>query len=72
MKSKGTLTARTGSRLLLGFLIGPGLLFEQRLFQKLWTLLFFPTLALPGFDFRFHWSTVPVWLAVTAQDQHFR
>ena len=39
---------------------------EQRLFQKLWALLF-PALALPRFDFRFHWSKVPVWLAVTAQ-----
>jgi len=40
---------------------------EQRVFQKLWGLIFFPALMLPGFDFRFGWSHMAVWVAVAGQ-----
>jgi len=40
---------------------------EQRLFQILWTLIFFPALVLPGLDYRFGWSHMPAWLAVCGQ-----
>jgi protein-S-isoprenylcysteine O-methyltransferase Ste14 len=41
----------------------------QRLFRRLWSVIFFPAIMLPGFDFRFGWSRtwlapVPVWLVI--------
>jgi protein-S-isoprenylcysteine O-methyltransferase Ste14 len=45
---------------------------EQRLFQKLFSLLFFLGLVLPGLDFRSGWSRawlgpMPVWLIIVGQ-----
>lgn len=45
---------------------------EQRLFQRLWSAIFFVAFLLPGFDFRFGWSRtwlapVPVWVVVLGQ-----
>lgn len=40
---------------------------EQRRFSILWTPLWLATIVLPGFDYRFGWSHVPLWLSVAAQ-----
>jgi len=45
---------------------------EQRLFQRLWSVILVVGMMLPGFDYRFGWSSasfhaVPVWLIVVAQ-----
>jgi len=45
---------------------------EQRLFQKLWTVILVVGMMLPGFDYRFGWSSawlrpVPLWLIVAGQ-----
>jgi protein-S-isoprenylcysteine O-methyltransferase Ste14 len=40
---------------------------EQKLFQIFWLPLWTVALLTPGFDYRFGWSNVPVWLSVTAQ-----
>jgi protein-S-isoprenylcysteine O-methyltransferase Ste14 len=45
---------------------------NQRLFRRLWGPLWIAGLALPGFDYRFGWSSavvgrVPLWLTVVAQ-----
>lgn len=45
---------------------------EQRLFQKLWFVILILGIMLPGFDYRFGWSSawlrpVPVWLIVAGQ-----
>lgn len=37
---------------------------EQRQFKMLWVPLWLCTLTLPGLDYRFGWSAVPVWLSV--------
>src|SRR6516225_904121 len=48
------------------------LLSEQKLFRRLWILLWIAGLLLPGFDYRYGWSrtflgSVPFWLTVAAQ-----
>ena len=40
---------------------------EQKRFKLVWVLLWTAVLVLPGFDYRFGWSKVPVWLCVAAQ-----
>ena len=45
---------------------------EQRLFQKLWSVISLPAFALAGLDFRFGWSRewlggVPMWLVAAGQ-----
>jgi len=40
---------------------------EQKRFQILWLPLWMATLLLPGFDYRFGWSHMPVWLSVAGQ-----
>jgi len=44
----------------------------QKLFQKLSTVIFFPAMLTPGFDFRFGWTrfwlaAVPVWVVLVGQ-----
>ena len=36
-------------------------------FQRLWTPLWACALAIPGLDYRFGWSAVPVWLTLVSQ-----
>jgi protein-S-isoprenylcysteine O-methyltransferase Ste14 len=40
---------------------------EQKLFKRLWTPLWACALAIPGLDYRFGWSAVPVWLTLVSQ-----
>jgi len=44
---------------------------EQKLFQRLFTLLLFPALVVAGLDFRFGWSRriapIPLWLIIVGQ-----
>jgi len=40
---------------------------EQKRFKVLWVPLWLTTLVLPGFDYRFGWSKMPVWLSVAGQ-----
>jgi protein-S-isoprenylcysteine O-methyltransferase Ste14 len=40
---------------------------EQKRFKFIWVLLWTAVLVLPGLDYRFGWSNVPVWLCVAAQ-----
>jgi protein-S-isoprenylcysteine O-methyltransferase Ste14 len=40
---------------------------EQKRFKVLWVLLWTAVLVLPGFDYRFGWSRVPVEVSVAAQ-----
>jgi len=39
---------------------------EQKRFKVLWVILWTAVLVLPGLDYRFGWSQVPVWLTVAA------
>jgi protein-S-isoprenylcysteine O-methyltransferase Ste14 len=40
---------------------------EQKRFKILWVPLWIAVLVLPGFDYRFGWSKMPVWLSLAAQ-----
>jgi protein-S-isoprenylcysteine O-methyltransferase Ste14 len=40
---------------------------EQKRFQIFWLPLWFAALVLPGLDYRFGWSAVPLWLTLISQ-----
>lgn len=40
---------------------------SQKKYIKFTSILFFIGFLLPGFDYRFHWSTVPLWLVILSE-----
>jgi len=39
---------------------------QEKIIIKISQVIFFIGLLIPGFDFRFHWSNVPIWLVILA------